>query len=568
MPRDSHATVLTIEDEAVVRQSIVAYLQDQGYMVLEAADGRVGLEVFRRELPDAVLVDLRMPEVDGLEVLKTIVRESPDTPIIVVSGTGVLADAVEALRAGAWDFVLKPIMEMAVLHHAIRNGLERTHLLRENRRYQERLEDQVKERTAQLEATNDALTREIEDHQRAEEERRSLEAQLRHSQKLEAVGQLAGGVAHDFNNILTTIFGNIELTISALGKERPPIATILEQARQIEQGAQRASALTRRLLAFSRRQVCKPEIVDLNATLNDVSKMLGQLLEENIHVTMNLSPVIPRIRIDAGQMEQIVINLAVNARDAMRDGGRLTIETSETAFDDGDIAAHPEVQPGAYAMLSVRDTGVGMTPDIVERIFEPFFTTKALGQGTGLGLSTVYGIVKQAGGHVAVESRPQAGTTFRVYLPAVDAPVSRRAETRFSDDAPTGDETILLCEDDIAVRELTELLLVDAGYTVLTAASGRRAVALAEDRSRKIDLLITDVVMPDMDGRELAQALAAEHPDLMVLFVSGYTADVIAHHGVLDAGVEFLEKPFNRRTLLNRVRDVLDKAACTSDTTS
>ncbi|MCK4659781.1 MAG: response regulator [Phycisphaerae bacterium] len=554
------ATVLTIDDEAVVRRGITAYLEDTGFSVLEAENGRVGLEIFRHEHPDVVLIDLRMPEVDGLEVLETLARESPDTGTIVISGTGMMADAVEALHRGAWDYIIKPIEDMAVLLHAVEKVLERACLIRENRSYQKHLQEQIKKRTAELEAANEALTREIEERKRAEQERRTLEAQLRHAQKMEAVGQLAGGVAHDFNNILTTILGNAELTIRALEAEFN--SDNLEGLRQIEQSVQLASVLTRQLLAFSRRQVSHPEVLDFNRALAEMEKLLLRLLTEDIHLTMHLPPTQLCIRADAGQIEQVVMNLVVNARDAMPDGGELTLETTSVMLDEAYLAAHAEAKPGAHVMLAVSDTGIGMTKDTLERIFEPFFTTKTAGRGTGLGLATVYGIVKQAGGHIVVYSEPQRGTTFKIYLPAVMAAPEQPGTMHDTSQMPTGTETILVCEDDELVRNLVVRILQGSGYTVLAAENGEQALKLAAEHRSPLHLLITDVIMPDMNGRKLADMLVAIMPKLRTLFVSGYTSNVIARHGVLDEGVEFLAKPFSQRDLLQRVREVLEHPNC------
>ncbi|MFH2001184.1 MAG: PAS domain S-box protein [Planctomycetota bacterium] len=399
----------------------------------------------------------------------------------------------------------------------------------------------------------------------AEEEKLKLEAQLHQALKMEAVGQLAGGVAHDFNNILTTILGNVELTLEDLAAELSPDHALVQRLIEIERSAKRASTLTRQLLTFSRRQIAQPVVLDLNQTLSEMEKMLSRLITEEIIFTTFLDPELRFIRADAGQMEQVIMNLVVNARDAMPDGGRLTIETSNATLDDEYCDLHAEVEPGEYVMLAISDTGCGMQPHMVERIFEPFFTTKRMGEGTGLGLSTVYGIIKQSHGHISVYSEFEHGTTFKIYLPAVNkasksisksySPVDKKDENAIQ----RGTETVLVSEDDIHVRSLIVLMLESAGYRVLPTLDGAQALAVAKEMDGPVHLLITDVIMPDMNGKKLADALTEWMPEIKVLFISGYTSNMIAHHGVIDEGVEFLEKPFTRQKLLKRIREILDK---------
>jgi len=399
------------------------------------------------------------------------------------------------------------------------------------------------------------IARDTSQQKHAEKEKEKLETQLRHSQKMEAIGQLAGGVAHDFNNILTVILGNIELADQSFCESPINKHDISEALKGIELSAKRAADLTRQLLAFGRRQVSQPRILNLNKSLEDVQKMMSRLLTENIFLEIACEPKPHTVRADPGQIEQIILNLAVNARDAMPDGGRLVIGLRYTQLDDDYTRTHADAKPGAHVLLSVSDNGHGMDANTQNRIFEPFFTTKALGQGTGLGLATVYGIVKQAGGHIVVYSEMNHGTTFKVYLPAVvgvETPVAATPETQ------TGTETILVCEDDDTVRRLTALMLRSVGYTVLSARGGAHSLEVLADHTGPLDMLLTDVVMPDMNGNRLADLLTAEHEGLKVLFMSGYTSNVIAHHGMLDEGVEFLEKPFSRSRLLQRVRQVLD----------
>jgi two-component system, cell cycle sensor histidine kinase and response regulator CckA len=386
-------------------------------------------------------------------------------------------------------------------------------------------------------------------------EARRMEEQFRQAQKMEAVGRLAGGVAHDFNNMLGVILGYSELAESALGQEHPAYGKV----EQIRKAAQRAAGLTRQLLAFSRQQVLKPAVLNLNALVNNISKMLVRLVGED--VTLHFVPEMPlgSVRADAGQIEQILMNLAVNARDAMPNGGKITIETSNAELDEIYAHDHPAVKAGAYVVLSVSDTGCGMDSKTVVRIFEPFFTTKEPGAGTGLGLSTVYGIVQQSDGHIWVYSEPGKGTSFKIYLPRVEAPVDSLVnEGPLAKQARGGGETIMLVEDDDALRSLALKLLEDSGYKVLEASDPRAAIELSNGHKETISLLLTDVIMPVMSGNDLAMFLLSSRPEMKVLYISGYTGDVIARHGVLDPATHLLEKPFTRSTLLKKIREVLD----------
>jgi len=391
-------------------------------------------------------------------------------------------------------------------------------------------------------------------------DRRILEEQVVLSQKMEAIGRLAGGVAHDFNNILTAIGGYTDLLLADLA----PDDQRRRDVEEIYRAAERAAALTQQLLAFSRRQVLQPKVINLNALVPEVEKMLRRLIGEDILFATVLPPRLGNVRADPGQLEQVIVNLAVNARDAMPDGGRLTIETRNVELDESYAADHPSVRPGRYVMLAVTDTGVGMDEETKARIFEPFFTTKVRGKGTGLGLATVYGIVQQTGGHIWPYSERGQGTTMRVYLPRVDEPAD--PIERPGDVAPEtlrGSETILLVEDEAPVRAVTRQLLQRNGYTVLEAPDGPTALALVdgEKGSQHVDLLLTDVIMPGMSGRELAEQLKARRPEVRALFMSGYTDDAVVRHGMLEPGLAYLEKPFRPTALLRKVREVLHKEA-------
>jgi PAS domain S-box-containing protein len=383
-------------------------------------------------------------------------------------------------------------------------------------------------------------------------ERKKLEEQLRQAQKMEAVGQLAGGVAHDFNNLLTVIFGYSDVLLAQVGD----VPAIREPVEAIGDAAARAASLTRQLLAFSRQSMLQPKVLDLNATITDTGRMLSRLIGENIAFSLVLDPSIARVRVDPGQLDQVLMNLAVNARDAMPQGGTLRIATQRTVLSAA-MAETLETIPGRHVLLTVSDTGAGMTSDVMDRIFEPFYTTKGLGTGTGLGLAMVFGIVRQSGGAIRVDSTPGAGSTFSIYLPvAVDVTGTVPHDPTAS--SVRGTEVVLLVEDDASVRNLAEANLRSFGYEVITAADGREALTRMDDRDTPVDILVTDVVMPHMSGPELAAAIQAQHPEIRVLFMSGYTDDAVVRQGLLTADVAFLQKPYTPLGLAEKVRNVLD----------
>jgi two-component system, cell cycle sensor histidine kinase and response regulator CckA len=385
-------------------------------------------------------------------------------------------------------------------------------------------------------------------------ERRELELQLRQSQKMQAIGQLAGGVAHDFNNLLTVVKGHIELILNTMALTDP----LFPRLDQVQKAANRASSLTRQLLAFSRLQVLQPQILDLNGIVSGMIQMLSRIIGENIELVFRPGGILGRVKADAGQLEQILLNLVVNARDAMPNGGQLAIETENVELDESYSQFHSQAKPGAYVMLAVSDTGCGMDASTQARIFEPFFTTKEPGKGTGLGLATVYGVVKQSDGYIWVYSEPGQGTTFKIYLPLA-ADLVESPKTQAATPAPArGSETILLVEDEESVRNLVADFLKSSGHTVLEAGEGEEAIRLASSQKQKIDLLISDVVMPKLSGRELWNDLRKRLPTLKVLFISGYTDDSVVRHGVIDGDVAFLQKPFTMRALAAKIREVLD----------
>jgi PAS domain S-box-containing protein len=389
-------------------------------------------------------------------------------------------------------------------------------------------------------------------------ERKRLESQLLQFQKMEAIGQLAGGVAHDFNNIVTAILGNVDLLRLHLRRRPIQAEELGGDVDQIERAGERAMALTRQLLTFSRRQVVKPELLDPVRLLADMQKMLERLIRDDVRLRITAGPDVPPILADAGQFEQVIINLVVNARDAMPEGGQVTVHTSRVDLDETYIAMQPEAHAGPHVLIAVSDTGTGMDAQTIQRIFEPFFTTKPAGKGTGLGLATVYGIVKQFGGHIRVYSEVGLGTTFKVYVPAAaSGPVIGGEAPRETSEAG-GNETIMVCEDEPSIRDLFRRVLEERGYRVLATDSPLTAIDISEKHAGPIELLITDVVMPDINGPQLSEHMRGARPRLKTLYVSGYTSDVVAEHGILSGEAEFLEKPFSAQVLTRRVREVLD----------
>jgi len=629
-------TVLLVEDNPGDARLILELLEDVQAQAFDLE--RVGrldhaLSRLSRTGVDVVLLDLGLPDSQGLETFVRARRSAPEEPIVVISGLDDERLALEAVRSGAQDYLVKGRIEGHLLARVLRYAVERKRaeleLLAREERFRALVEhsadaialldragtityatpstervlgyraEQVLGRNAMelihpddvavvsghllglqdrpgavvaLDARyrhqdgswrfgecsvanrlSDPTVRALVLNYREITERRRLEEQLRQAQKMEAVGRLAGGVAHDFNNVLTAIFGYADL----LNEELPEGHQARRDLDEIRKAAQRASTLTRQLLAFSRQQVLQPMVLSLNDLVEDIQNMLVRLVAEDIQLRLRLEPSAGNVRADAGQIQQVLMNLVVNARDAMPSGGKLLVETANTELSEQYAESHQPVVAGAYVMLAVSDSGVGMDAETRARIFEPFFTTKEKGRGTGLGLSTVYGIVKQSGGYVWVYSEPGRGTTFKIYLPRVDAPAESLAPPR---EAATlaGTETILLAEDDEMLRPLSKGLLEKLGYSVLDAENAVQALALANAHVGPIQLLVADVVMPGASGRELARRLAQSRPDTRVLYVSGYTDDAIVHHGMLEPGLNFLQKPFTPAALARKVREVLD----------
>ena len=514
--------VLILEDSDDDAALLLRELRRQNYEPIYArADTAKGMnEALERETWSLVISDYSMPPFTAMQALEILKRRNLDLPFIIVSGTIGEETAAIAMKSGAHDFLTKDKLTRlgAAVERELRDAEERR------------------------------------ERKKAEEALRRSEEQLRQSQKVEAIGRLAGGIAHDFNNLLTIINGYTELLLARL----PGNDKMSRDVNEIRKAGQRAASLTRQLLAFSRKQILEPKVLDLNAIVVELEKMLRRLIGEDIRLTIAPAADLRRIKTDPGQIEQVIMNLVVNARDAMPQGGNLTLETSNVVLDQAYAARHVGVRPGAYVMLAVSDTGCGMDKEAMAHIFEPFFTTKAPGKGTGLGLSTVYGIIKQSGGNVWAYSEPGRGTTFKIYLPQVEGVVDRPPRDGPRTGIPRGSETILLAEDQKELRELIRQMLEMNGYTVIAASDGLEAIEICKRHEAPIHLMLSDVVMPQMGGRELAQRLATVRPDMKVLYMSGYTSNAIVHHGILDPGTLFIQKPFTPDSLARKVREVLD----------
>ncbi len=503
------------EDDACLIRELLMEKEDAGIQLEWADRLSSGLAQVAQGGHDLVLLDLSLPDSHGLETFETMHSRAQDLPIVVLTGLDDEALAGQAVRGGAQDYLVKGRLDSHLLTRAARYAVER---------------------------------------KQAERALRESEARLRQSQKMEGIGQLAGGIAHDFNNLLTVINSYSDMLLGDVGFADPFVRNGLDQ---IKEAGHRAASLTRQLLAFSRRQLLEPKVLDLNEVASNMTKLLRRLIGEDIALILCPDPTLGRVKIDPGQVEQIIMNLAVNARDAMPGGGQLTIETMNVELTGAVTSNDLALEPGPYVMLAVSDTGCGMDADTQARIFEPFFTTKGPGRGTGLGLATVYGIVKQSGGSIVVLSEPGKGTTFKIYFPRFEGPAEQPAPLSAPAASLRGSETILLVEDEEMVRALAQAILERNGYAVLAAKNVSDALRIVQEDSRPIHLLLTDTIMPGMNGPELAQRACSVRRDLRVLYMSGYTDKAFSPPAAVTPGPAFLQKPFTPETLGRKVREIL-----------
>ena len=637
----SRVRILHLEDNPADGELVQALLAEDGLAceIVRVETRAEFADALDRQRFDLVVSDFTLPSYDGRSALLLAKAKHPDMPVLFFSGTLGEESAIQALKDGATDYVLK--QRPARFAQAVRRALREAEARAEHLRIEKAMRETQERFIGIYESSTDAIAyltldglfidvndsfRKLTGHTREEiltktyqdltpteyrrfeseiiqkvirtwepaeyekeyirkdgsrvaisltvfvvkgrdgqpsglatiikdiTERKRLEEQFRQAQKMEAIGQLTGGIAHDFNNLLTVINGYSELTLQGLKADDP----LRDNLEAVKQAGERAASLTRQLLAFSRRQVLEPKVLDLNAVVTNVDKMLQRLIGEDIDLVAALTTGLGRVKADPGQIEQVILNLAVNARDAMPQGGKMTVETADVELDDNYVRTHVGAKPGRYVMLAVNDTGCGMDAETQKRIFEPFFTTKEQGKGTGLGLATVYGIVKQSGGSIWVYSEVGRGTAFKVYLPRVEEEPDTVLPSAVRAASLKGTETILLVEDDEPLRKLTLSILRHGGYHVLEASSREEALQLCGQHQGPIHLMLTDVVMPGMSGQETAKQLALIRPDMKVLHMSGYTNDAVVRHGVLEQSVAFLQKPFTTHSLLRKVREVLD----------
>ncbi len=538
--------VLVVDDHDLVAESLTRALRVEPdlYVVGSARSCVSALDMARALRPDVVVMDYVLPDGNGAQATALIKAELPKTEIVVLTGAANSVSLSEALEAGCSGFVQKE-GRFDQLVHTIRAVVAG--------------EISIPQDFVEQRATGAP--------RQAHGERERIEHRLQQSQRLESLGQLAGGVAHDFNNLIAVIvncaaFVREEATANMDGgADAQRWEAVRVDIEQIEHAGERATQLTQQLLAFARRDALRPEVVDLNRVVGEVERLLVRTIGEHVEVAVSLGARLKPVVVDPGQIEQVLLNLALNARDAMPTGGLLTIATQNVTVNASEAEVHPDLAPGAYVRLRVSDTGPGMTPEVIGPAFEPFFTTKPRGEGSGLGLSTVYDIITDAGGHVGISSELGIGTTVTALLPATDAAVTRTTDAPARAQSVARGETILVVEDEDAMRELTRRMLARNGYCVLTAANGDEALALAREKTGDIQLLITDVVMPHMLGDEVAHQMREMRPDLPLLFMTGYAEPMLGTPEPVEPGVSLLEKPFSEPALLAKVREVLDTTA-------
>jgi len=575
--------ILIVDDRDENLYLLRTLLRGHGYDVEEACHGAEALARARQTQPDLVISDILMPVMDGFALCREWKKDErlKAIPFIFYTATYTHdSDRDFALGLGAERFIVKPEEPDALLAN-IRDTLKKA----ESRptphaeatadtptrtrtgetpgqdesiflkQYNAALIRKLESKMEQLERANSALKQELVERARGEAERQKLQTKLTQSQKLESIGRLASGVAHDFNNMLQVILGYVDMALERIGPAEPLHADLAE----IKNAAQRSSDLTRQLLAFARTQAVATEVLDLNVTLKGMLKMLQRLIGEDVDLAWQPAAELWPVKMDPSQIDQILTNLCVNARHAIAGVGKITIETANTVLDEDYCATCQGCTPGDYVLLAVSDNGCGMEKEVMEHLFEPFFTTKGISAGTGLGLATVYGIVRQNNGCINAYSEPGKGTTFKIYLPRHIGQAALPRKAAPAQPVKHGHETILLVEDEPAILHMLQTILERADYRVLTAGAPSDAIRLAEKHVGKIHLLMTDLVMPEMSGMDLAKRLLSFAPHLKCLFMSGYTANVITRHGMPDVGVNFLQKPFSGKALTDRVREMLDR---------
>ncbi len=524
MKQEKLIDILLVEDNRTYALLVQEALRDSSlFRLLHAQQLSEALLLLSQATIAVVLLDLGLPDSQGLETLRKLKESAPGIPVIVLTGHNDEQMALDSVQLGAQEYLVKSELQAGNLRRTIRHVIERA-----------RTEKALRE---------------------AEAERRVLESQLRQSQKMEAIGQLVGGVAHDFNNLLTIILASCS-EIQACESLSPKGIETLDN---IHQASQRAVALTRQLLAFSRKQLLNPLVLNLNEIITTILKMALRLIGEDIELSWKPFPSLWPVKLDAGQIEQVLLNLVINARDAMPEGGQLSIETSNVEWSEEDCRLVPDRKPGCYAMLRISDNGTGIPPEVQSRIFEPFFTTKEVGNGTGLGLSVVHGIVKQSNGHVEVDSCVDKGTSFMLYFPVVKEHVAITPKDTSMLSPKVGTETVLLVEDEEGVRKIVRLALEKQGYTVIEAGNGQEALAAAESHSGVIKLVLTDVVLPVMSGRQLSKLLLARFPGIKVIYMTGYTDNAILRQGLNHDSHALLQKPFSMSELIQKVQAVLSE---------